>query len=66
MGEEEGAQAFDQDEYRNAMEALRRGFMSPNDLQGMQFDAPYVSNAPPSARATAVTSRLGLAKNHRR
>ena len=64
MDEEEGAQSFDQEEYRKAMEALRKGFMSPNNLQGMNFDAPYNKpTALPYARAGAVSRPLGLAKN---
>ena len=39
MEEEEGAEKFDQDEYKRAMAALRQGRMAPDDLRGMQFDA---------------------------
>ena len=39
MGEEEeGAETFDQEEYRRAMAALRQGKMAADDLKGMQFD----------------------------
>ena len=38
MEEEEGAETFDQEEYRRAMAALRQGQMGPGDLQGMTFD----------------------------
>ena len=37
--EEDGAAAFDQDEYRRAMAGLRKGRMLPSDLEGMEFDA---------------------------
>ena len=36
--EEEGAETFDQEEYRRAMAALRQGKMAADDLKGMQFD----------------------------
>ena len=37
--EEDGAAAFDQEEYRRAMAGLRKGRMLPSDLEGMEFDA---------------------------
>lgn len=37
--DEAGAERFDQDEYRRTMDALKRGFMSPDDLRGMELDA---------------------------
>ena len=36
--EEDGAAAFDQDEYRRAMAGLRKGRMLPHDLDGMEHD----------------------------
>ena len=36
--DEAGADTFDQEEYRRAMAALRKGRMLPDDLKGMQFD----------------------------
>ena len=36
--DEEGADKFDQEEYRRAMAALRQGRMLPDDLKGIQFD----------------------------
>jgi hypothetical protein len=38
MEAEEGAEAFDPDEYRRAMATLRQGRMAPGDLKGVQFD----------------------------
>jgi hypothetical protein len=36
--EDEGADAFNQDEYKQAMAALRQGRMASGDLQGMDLD----------------------------
>jgi hypothetical protein len=36
--EEEGASAFDEDEYARTMQRLRKGFMSQHDLEGMEHD----------------------------
>jgi len=36
---EEGADAFDEDEYKRAMAALRKGRMAPGDLRGMEYEA---------------------------
>ena len=38
MGDEEGAETFDQEEYKRAMAGLRKGRMLPKDLDGMEHD----------------------------
>lgn len=38
MGDEDGAEAFDQEAYRRAMAGLRKGRMLPSDLKGMEHD----------------------------
>jgi len=38
-GDEDGAEGFDQEEYKRAMKSLRKGRMLPSDLDGMDYDA---------------------------
>jgi len=55
--DEAGAERFDQDEYRRTMDALQRGFMSPDDLRGMELDA-HAATALHADRADGLSRRV--------
>ena len=58
---EPGAETFDQDEYRKTMEALKRGFMTPNDLHGMDVDCATTARI----RAAVMGLRSAALEMHR-